>query len=408
MVATAPTFSTVAGDVAELLAGRVFVAHNARFDYGFLKHAFARLERSFAARVLCTVRLSRRLYPDFEGHGLDALITRHSLTVADRHRALGDARAIWSFVQLLYREHSRDDVDGAIRRILKLPSLPPQLAPNAIDALPESPGVYLFYGENPLPLYIGKSINLRERVGSHFSQDWRTETDLRLSQEIRRIDFESTAGELGALLRESVLIKSRLPAYNRALRRKLEAGVIDLVDGVPRFIATATMDCATLAGRYGPFASRGAARAALRQLASDHRLCALRMRLERRAGGPCFARQLGRCDGACVGAEAPAAHDQRLADALAPLQIPRWPAAGIALVRECGHDGRTDVHLFRDWCWLGTARDDGELAMLIDAPQTAVFDPDVVKLLIRRHRTGTLRLVDVRTVAPDRRETEYA
>jgi DNA polymerase-3 subunit epsilon len=408
MVASAPTFATIAGDVAELLAGRVFVAHNARFDYGFLKHAFARLGRSFAARVLCTVRLSRRLFPDVDGHGLDALIARHSLIVAERHRALGDARAIWSFVQLLYRERSRDDVDGAIRRILRLPSLPPQLAPDAIDALPEAPGVYLFYGENPLPLYIGKSINLRERVGAHFSQDWRTETDLRLSQEIRRIDFEATAGELGALLRESVLIKSTLPAYNRALRRKLEAGVIDILDGVPRFIASTGVDSAELAGKYGPFASRSSARAALRQLASDHRLCALRMRLERRAGGPCFARQLGRCEGACIGAELPAVHDQRLADALAPLQIPRWPTAGVALVRECGNDCRTDVHLFRDWCWLGTARDDGELAMLIDAPQSAVFDPDVVKLLVRRHRNGTLRLIDVPAAALHWQEPEYA
>jgi DNA polymerase-3 subunit epsilon len=409
MVASAPTFSTIAGDVAQMLGGRVFVAHNARFDYGFLKHAFARLERPFAARVLCTVRLSRRLFPEVDGHGLDALIARHSLAVSDRHRALGDARAIWSFVQLLYRERQREDVDGAIRRILRLPSLPPQLAPDAIDVLPESSGVYLFYGDNPLPLYVGKSINLRERVGAHFSQDWRSETDLRLSQEIRRIEFEETAGELGALLRESVLIKSRLPAYNRALRRKLEAGVLEIVDGVPRFVAAAGIDGAKLSGSYGPFASRASARAALRQLASDHRLCALRLRLERRAGGPCFARQLARCDGACVGAESPASHDQRLVDAMAPLMIPRWPAAGLALVRECGSGERTDVHLFRDWCWLGTARDDGELEDLVEAKQSAAFDLDVVKLLVRRHRAGTLRLIAAHAGDAERHDApEYA
>ena len=130
-------------------------------------------------------------------------------------------KANWNagLLQLLYREVERNRVDTAIKRILRIPSLPPQLAPDAIDALPEAPGVYLFYGENPLPLYIGKSINLRERVGAHFSQDWRSETDFRLSQEIRRIEHEETAGELGALLRESVLIKSRLPAHNRALRK---------------------------------------------------------------------------------------------------------------------------------------------------------------------------------------------
>jgi DNA polymerase-3 subunit epsilon len=409
MVRSAPTFSTIASDVAQMLGGRVFVAHNARFDYGFLKHAFARLERPFTARVLCTVRLSRRLFPDVDEHGLDALIARHSLVVSHRHRALGDARAIWSFVQLLYRERQREDVDGAIRRILRLPSLPPQLPPDAIDVLPESPGVYLFYGSNPLPLYIGKSINLRERVGAHFSQDWRSETDLRLSQEIRRIEFEQTAGELGALLRESVLIKSRLPSYNRALRRKLEAGVLEIVDGAPRFVAAVGIDCATLAGTYGPFASRASARAALRQLAADHRLCALRMRLERRAGGPCFARQLGRCEGACVGVESPESHDRRLADVLAPLSIPRWPAAGAALVRECAPDGRTDVHVFRDWCWLGTARDDGELAALIEEPQPAAFDLDVVKLLVRRHRAGTLQLIAMHVAkAEDREAVDYA
>jgi DNA polymerase-3 subunit epsilon len=394
MVASAPTFSTIAGDVLQMLAGCVFVAHNARFDYGFLKHAFARLERSFAARVLCTVRLSRRLFPDVDGHGLDALIARHALDVTDRHRALGDARAIWSFVQLLYRDLERERVDGAIKRILRIPSLPSQLPPDAIDALPEAPGVYIFYGANPMPLYIGKSINLRERVAAHFSQDWRSESDLRLSQEIRRIEYEETAGELGALLREAVLIKSRLPAYNRALRRKMEAGVVGLVDGLPKFVPAAGIDCARLSGAYGPFASRASVRAALRQLAAEHRLCWLRLNLERRAGGPCFARQLKRCNGVCVGEEAPEIHDSRLAAALTPFAIPQWPVAGAALVRECAMSGeRIDVHVLRDWCWIGTARDDGELTSLAEAPQRAVFDFDVARLLLRRYRAGALRLI---------------
>lgn len=393
MVAAAPTFSTIAGDVSRMLTGCVFVAHNARFDYGFLKHAFARLERTFAARVLCTVRLSRRMFPDAHGHGLDALIARHRLDVTERHRALGDARAVWSFVQLLYRDFQREHVDAAIKRILRIPSLPPQLAPDAIDALPESPGVYLFYGDNPLPLYIGKSINLRERVGAHFSQDWRSETDLRLSQEIRRIDYEETAGELGALLREAVLVKSRMPAYNRALRRKAEAGIVRLDHGLPQFIRGLGVEPPDMNGAYGPFSSRAAFRATLRELAGEHRLCWRRLHLERRPGGPCFARQVHRCNGVCVGEEVSAAHDDRLSRALAPLAIPRWPVAGAALVRERAATGeRVDVHVIRDWCWLGTARDDGELAALAEAPQRAAFDSDVTRLLVRRYRAGTLAL----------------
>lgn len=398
MVRSAPSFSTIARDVLELLAGCVFVAHNARFDYGFLKHAFARLSRSFSARVLCTVRLSRRLFPQAEGgHGLDALIARHALPISNRHRALGDARAIWAFVELLYREHPADSIDAAIKRILRMPSLPPQLPPDAIDALPESPGVYLFYGDNPLPLYIGKSVNLRERVAAHFSQDWRSETDLRMSREIRRIEHEQTAGELGALLREAVLVKARLPAHNRALRRKEEAGVAHMGDGVPRFVSAQCIESRDLEGAYGPFASRASFRAALRAIVREHRLCARRVGLERGANGPCFARQLGRCNGVCIGHESAQEHDARVADALAPLAIPPWPTQGVACIREAASDGeRVDVHVFRDWCWLGTARDEGELSALCECAPNATFDLDVTRLLLRRYRA---RKLDLRPLA---------
>jgi DNA polymerase-3 subunit epsilon len=394
MVARAPTFASLAHHVLGMLRDCVLVAHNARFDYGFLKHAFARLDLAYSARVLCTVRLSRKLFPEADGgHGLDAVIARHGLAVADRHRALGDARAIWSFVERLYRSEPRERVDAAMRSILKVPSLPPQLAPDAIDSLPEAPGVYLFYGDNPLPLYIGKSVNLRERVGAHFTGDWQSETDLRLSREIRRIEHEQTAGELGALLREAVLVKSLMPAHNRTLRRKVEAGVATLVDGLPVFMPAHAIDARDLHGAYGPFASRASFRVALRALAREHRLCERRLRLER-GHGACFARQLHRCDGVCVGEASPQAHDERLAVALAPLAIPRWPIRGSACVRECAADGeRVDVHVFRDWHWIGTARDEPELHELAAAAPRASFDLDVTRLLIRRYRAGTLTLM---------------
>jgi DNA polymerase-3 subunit epsilon len=190
MVAKAPTFREIAGEIAARLAGCVFVAHNACFDYGFLKHEFARLSRSFTAKVLCTVKLSRRLYPDHGCHNLDAVIERHGLATAKRHRALGDARILWQFVQSVYCDKPLDEIDAAIKRILKTPSLPPQLASDALDRIPEAPGVYLFYGLNALPLYIGKSVNLRDRVASHFSSDYRSANDLRLSSEITRIEIQ--------------------------------------------------------------------------------------------------------------------------------------------------------------------------------------------------------------------------
>jgi DNA polymerase-3 subunit epsilon len=387
MVRGAPTFASVARAVEERLEGCVFVAHNARFDYGFLKHEFARLSRPFKAKVLCTVRLSRRLFPEAPSHGLDAVIERHALAVEMRHRALGDAHALWEFVQALYASLPRDGIEAAVRRLLKIPSLPPQLPPDVLDAIPEQPGVYLFYGDNPLPLYIGKSRNLRERVAAHFTSDWASETDHRLSGEIRRIECETTAGELGALLREATLVKALLPAHNRTLRRKADAGVMTLRDGCPpAFVPAAAFDAGDADPAYGPFASRRALRGALAALAREHALCWNRLGLERRAG-PCFSRQLRRCLGACDGDESPERHDERFRAALEPLAIPRWPFDGPALIREASEDGeRVDVHVVRDWSWLGTARDDGQLASLLEAPPRPAFDADVTRLLIDRWR----------------------
>src|SRR5438552_10720365 len=333
-------------------------------------HAFARQGRRFTARVLCTVKLSRRMFPDAARHNLDSVIERHALPIDGRHRALGDARVLWAFVQALYRDLAPEMIAEAAKRVLRIPSLPPQLAPDALDALPEAPGVYLFYGLNALPLYIGKSRNLRERVGAHFSSDYRSATDSRLSAEIRRIEFVETAGELGALLRESSLVKSMLPAHNHALRHKAESGVLELPTepGPPRFHPAGAIEAGELAGRYGPFTSRRAAREMLRHLSREHALCWNALGLERRAG-PCFARQVRCCAGVCVGEESSEAHHARLRAALAPHFVPPWPYPGLAGICERALLGeRTVIHVIRDWCWHGSGHDDGELMRLLETP----------------------------------------
>jgi DNA polymerase III subunit epsilon len=386
MVARAPTFREIADEIAGRVEGCVFVAHNARFDYGFLKHEFGRLGRAFTARVLCTVKLSRRLYPDAVHHNLDALIVRHALSASDRHRALGDARILWAFAQAIYREKPGADVDAAVARILRIPSLPPQLPADALDAIPEAPGVYRFYGLNALPLYVGKSINLRQRVAAHFSSDYRSANDLRLSTEITRIEFEETAGELGALLRESRLVKALLPTYNQRLRRRGEMVALSIAaePSAPEYVRSSAIDPAMLDDLYGPFSSRRQAREALRFLAAEAALCWSALGLEHR-NGPCFARQVKKCAGACIGAEPLAAHHERLRNALAPHALKRWPYADMVGVRETSITGtRTEVHVLRDWCWLATARDESDLQAVLDAPPRAEFDLDIYRLLVKR------------------------
>ena len=100
MVADAPPFEAVADAIASRIEGRLFVAHNARFDYGFLRSEFRRLGRRFRAPVLCTVRLSRALTPDERGHNLDAVMRRHGIACDARHRALGDAKVLAEFLRI--------------------------------------------------------------------------------------------------------------------------------------------------------------------------------------------------------------------------------------------------------------------------------------------------------------------
>jgi len=212
MVARAPRFAELAAELHERLAGRVFVAHNARFDYGFLRREFDRAGIRFHARTLCTVKLSRRLYRAHARHDLDSLIERHGIDCRARHRALGDADAVWQFLRIAAREHGEEVVGVAARQAARQPTLPPQLERPAIDEIPEAPGVYLFYDEGGVPLYIGKGRAMRSRVLQHFVSPapWLAG--------VRRIEWRRTVGELGALLREARLVKELDPLHNRRLR----------------------------------------------------------------------------------------------------------------------------------------------------------------------------------------------
>jgi DNA polymerase-3 subunit epsilon len=404
MVRGAPTFSEVRREVLERLEGHVFVAHNARFDYGFLKNEFRRLDVKYTADVLCTVRLSRKMYPEAVGHGLDALIARHGLQEAiapesaartGRHSALGDARAVWLFVQMLYREREAAEIGAAVKRLLKIPSLPPQLAPDVLEGLPEGPGVYRFYGVNDLPIYIGKSVNLRDRIRSHFSGDYRSANDIRLSGEIQRIEVDETAGELGALLREARLVKELLPLHNYRLRRKLNACFIRLPDlrSPPEVVQSKDIDWNARGPHsetlFGPFATKPHVKALLEAIAGEEGLCWRQLGWEKR-GGPCFARQVRKCRGACIGEETPEQHNLRLAGALTAHRVNDWPWPGRVAIRERHPDGTLEeAHVFERWSHLGTARSEDELAELAQARAEIDFDPDVYRILlsyIAKHR----------------------
>lgn len=218
MVAGAPRFGQLAAELHERLGGRVFIAHNASFDYGFLRSEFERAGRGFEAPTLCTVRLSRRLYRGESGHSLDALIARHALDCRARHRAFGDAEVLWQFLRRAASDHGDEVLTVAARQALRRIVLPPQLERAAVDAVPEAPGAYLLYGEGAAPLYAGHGLNLRARVLSHFEGPARAGKAARLAREVRRIEWQRSAGELGGRLREAKLVRALEPQLNRIVR----------------------------------------------------------------------------------------------------------------------------------------------------------------------------------------------
>lgn len=394
MVASAPTFADLADDLRARIGDAVFVAHHVRFDYGFLKHAFAECGHEFSVKTLCTVRLSKLLDPDRSPHSLDALMHRHNLGDEDRHRALGDARLIYRYLRRMYERRGAEVVEPAIRRLLKQPSLPAHLPANALSEIPNAPGIYRFLGENNQPLYVGKSVHLRERVASHFVNDHRSERGVRLASEIRRIDWQRTAGDLGAQLLERTLIRAEQPSHNAALRRRLEQVVLmpGMPTTVPKPKPTAIlqwqrldrMTAAELPGWYGPFSNRAAARRWIAESAASLGICLAVLGFERRtAGVPCFNRQLGRCQGACVGAETTFEMAGRLHTLLAPQQIPVWPYPhGLVVIEHEINGERVDHHVFDDWCYLGS---EPALRPALLRLQTGirVFDADCYRLLIR-------------------------
>jgi DNA polymerase-3 subunit epsilon len=384
MVAGAPPFAAIADEVLARLEGRLFVAHNARFDHGFLKAELERLDKRFAPRVLCTARLSRRLDPAAGRHSLDALIARHRLACDARHRALGDARVLVGLLAALRAAHPTEALAAAIAQQLAAPSLPAGLDPDALASLPEAPGVYLFRAADDAPLYVGKSIDLRARVRSHFSASLRSPKARRLATQIASIGHELCAGELGALLREAELVKQLKPVYNRRLRA---GGALHALrwsgpgsGQPPRVVALTAGDAPDADEVHGAFRSAREAKRALLARAEADGLCRKRLGLEAGAG-PCFARQLGRCRGACVGAEPALQHDLRLAASLASLRIARWPFPDRVGLRE-GRGAGTAVHVFDRWRFVATAADDDALAAAWRAAPRA-FDLDVYRILER-------------------------
>ncbi len=381
MVENQPPFDELAQQILNKLEGKVFVAHNARFDYGFLKASFKRLGIDFKPKVLCTVKLSRLLFPDQPRHNLDTIISTHGLNVSARHRALGDADLLVQFWKICESKFGKGRLLAAVHELIGHSSLPPNIDKSIVDELPEKPGCYIFYGEHKAPIYIGKSIAIRSRVMSHFQAALTQRKEMKLSLQIREIDWIETSGELGALLLESRLIKERMPSMNIKLRRskdlcawKIQADAEGIL--VPRLVSHHDLSPGLQDDIYGLFYSKREANTYLKSIAKKHRLCESLLGLEKRTEGKsCFGYQIKQCTGVCIGKSPIKLHNLQLTTALQLLKVQVWPYQGPIAIKE-----GDQMHVIDRWCYLGSAINHDELDELMRFGD-AEFDLDIYKIL---------------------------
>lgn len=274
------------------------------------------------------------------------------------------------------------------REAAALYEYPEHLRPE-IDALPRAPGVYTFLGneEDVLPLYIGKSIDIRNRVMDHL----RTPEEARLLRQARRISHIRTAGDIGAQLLEAQMIKASHPLYNRKLRRTTRQFSIELHRGKVTVVNSADIDPARAPKLYGLHSSPRAAMTSLRRLADENRLCYTLLGIERGVPGrPCFRAMLKQCAGACHGAETLGEHEERLRLVLDDRQVSAWPYQGAVALEERGEDMR-QYHVVRDWQYIGSATTLTAARRIRSS--TGQFDRDAYRILRAPVLDGAHRIV---------------
>lgn len=219
MVADAPRFEELAPIVHELLKDSVFIAHNVNFDYSFVKHHLSAAGFELDAQKLCTVRLSRKIFPGLPSYSLGNICREFGIGNEQRHRAGGDADATVRLFEHLLLHDTGNHITQAVRKKSAEQSLPPHLPKECIDKLPYTPGVYYFHDQKGKVVYVGKAKNIKYRVRSHFTHNGAGKQRQDFLRNIHDISFEETGTELMAFILESIEIKRIWPEYNRSQKR---------------------------------------------------------------------------------------------------------------------------------------------------------------------------------------------
>lgn len=313
---------------------------------------------------------------------------------------MDDVELMIGLINVVKRELGLERLQATAELLSKESTLSSCLDRHLADDIPDSPGVYLFFGENNLPLYIGKSINIRTRVMSHFSSDYASTKEMRIAQEIKHIEWIATAGDFGALMLESRLVKERQPIYNRQLHHERHLcawRISETADAQTLLILVHDNDIEPqhLGDLFGIYGTKIQVVEVLRNIVEKFSLCAKAVGLEN-GKGDCFGYQLKRCKGVCIGVEYKQLHYLRLQQAMAAQRLTTWPHKGRIVIKEQNSAAdQTDLHLFDHWCYLRTVSDEAELEDMLNTEAQLRFDLDTYKLLLQQLSNKQLEIIQL-------------
>jgi DNA polymerase III subunit epsilon len=236
MVATAPPFEDVAPQIFELLQDKVFVAHNVNFDYSFVQHHLRHAGFGLNARKLCTVRLSRKVFPGLTGYSLGKLTRQLGVSMEHHHRAGADAKATAEILHRILDEDRGGHVESMLKSKYHQQQLPPNLSETLVQKLPSTPGVYYFHDAQGKVVYVGKANNLKKRVLGHFSGNDTGSKRQSFLSHIHEVTFQSCGSELMAFILEHSEIRRLWPLFNYAHKHAVEAYSLYVFEDVKGYL----------------------------------------------------------------------------------------------------------------------------------------------------------------------------
>jgi DNA polymerase III subunit epsilon len=314
MVQHAPKFYEIAREVIEITENAVFVAHNVRFDYGFIQEEFRRLGYTFSRKQLCTVRMSRKAFPGLRSYSLGNLIKHFNISVSDRHRAMADVMATSTiFSMILDQQNETDSSSVFLKEAYKNVSLPPSLNFDQLETLPEKTGVYYMLDEDEQVVYVGKSVNIRTRIRQHF-QNINPKSN-KLYQRVHQIRYELTGSEMIACLLENQEIKALQPEINRAARVNTYPYFIYLFSDANDYLCFDIEKNTVVNRKTKRFISEHhtllSAKQHLKWIRDEYQLCSKLMGVNK-DDHSCFEYKIGKCQGACQQLEDAESYNERV------------------------------------------------------------------------------------------------